>query len=130
MRASPRGRAPTPGGLPVGGRLRRNAPSSAVRIPHSPWRCSRGFRGGRLPHTGQRGIGSQRAGPALVFIELADESGHDFLTDRKSTRLNSSHLGISYAVFCLKKKKKNDNYCTQHNNALICPTAVSDPSAL
>src|SRR5215472_17652150 len=29
--------------------------------------------------------------------------------DRKSTRLNSSHLGISYAVFCLKKKKKH--YC-------------------
>src|SRR5205814_9054777 len=28
--------------------------------------------------------------------------------DRKSTRLNSSHLGISYAVFCLKKKKKKD----------------------
>src|SRR5262245_65113232 len=27
--------------------------------------------------------------------------------DRKSTRLNSSHLGISYAVFCLKKKKTN-----------------------
>src|SRR5947199_10346421 len=31
--------------------------------------------------------------------------------DRKSTRLNSSHLGISYAVFCLKKKKtKTTNY--------------------
>src|SRR5258705_9617066 len=29
--------------------------------------------------------------------------------DRKSTRLNSSHLGISYAVFCLKKKKKNSS---------------------
>src|SRR5438045_8203671 len=28
------------------------------------------------------------------------------MEDRKSTRLNSSHLGISYAVFCLKKKKK------------------------
>src|SRR5436853_5392086 len=28
------------------------------------------------------------------------------IQDRKSTRLNSSHLGISYAVFCLKKKKK------------------------
>src|SRR5262245_62263762 len=28
--------------------------------------------------------------------------------DRKSTRLNSSHLGISYAVFCLKKKKRNN----------------------
>src|SRR5438552_16245535 len=30
-------------------------------------------------------------------------------TDRKSTRLNSSHQIISYAVFCLKKKKKNPN---------------------
>src|SRR5256885_13290056 len=29
------------------------------------------------------------------------------MRDRKSTRLNSSHLVISYAVFCLKKKKKN-----------------------
>src|SRR5437899_9622937 len=31
------------------------------------------------------------------------------VADRKSTRLNSSHLGISYAVFCLKKKKKRKN---------------------
>src|SRR3989454_5369249 len=31
--------------------------------------------------------------------------------DRKSTRLNSSHLVISYAVFCLKKKKKKSNTC-------------------
>src|SRR6266850_6917163 len=31
------------------------------------------------------------------------------VTDRKSTRLNSSHLVISYAVFCLKKKKKQKN---------------------
>src|SRR5262245_66593430 len=30
--------------------------------------------------------------------------------DRKSTRLNSSHLGISYAVFCLKKKKKKTKH--------------------
>src|SRR5215475_6899790 len=30
--------------------------------------------------------------------------------DRKSTRLNSSHVKISYAVFCLKKKKKNQKY--------------------
>src|SRR5699024_12526941 len=30
-----------------------------------------------------------------------------FTGDRKSTRLNSSHVSISYAVFCLKKKKKN-----------------------
>src|SRR5471030_3379101 len=32
--------------------------------------------------------------------------------DRKSTRLNSSHLGISYAVFCLKKKNKKNNQST------------------
>src|SRR5256885_8944809 len=31
-------------------------------------------------------------------------------TDRKSTRLNSSHLVISYAVFCLKKKKKTEHH--------------------
>src|SRR2546426_5576646 len=41
-----------------------------------------------------------------------------FGTDRKSTRLNSSHLVISYAVFCLKKKKKNIVYiyktCSVH----------------
>src|SRR6266480_7339516 len=30
-------------------------------------------------------------------------------SDRKSTRLNSSHMSISYAVFCLKKKKKTNN---------------------
>src|SRR5690242_21517008 len=33
-------------------------------------------------------------------------------SDRKSTRLNSSHMSISYAVFCLKKKKKNNKYYT------------------
>src|SRR2546426_4273075 len=34
--------------------------------------------------------------------------------DRKSTRLNSSHLVISYAVFCLKKKKKNNKHSTSY----------------
>src|SRR5262245_63979556 len=38
-----------------------------------------------------------RAGHAVVVAESGD---------RKSTRLNSSHLGISYAVFCLKKKRQ------------------------
>src|SRR3989454_4168960 len=35
--------------------------------------------------------------------------------DRKSTRLNSSHLVISYAVFCLKKKKKHHNFTPIHS---------------
>src|SRR5258708_19997755 len=38
--------------------------------------------------------------------------------DRKSTRLNSSHQIISYAVFCLKKKKKNDTRPPQRHNTL------------
>src|SRR6266496_5166412 len=36
--------------------------------------------------------------------------------DRKSTRLNSSHVEISYAVFCLKKKKKNNQSITHQKN--------------
>src|SRR3970282_2659587 len=32
-------------------------------------------------------------------------------SDRKSTRLNSSHITISYAVFCLKKKKEHERFC-------------------
>src|SRR5437870_9091705 len=40
------------------------------------------------------------------------------MQDRKSTRLNSSHVAISYAVFCLKKKKKHEHYyetCQQYS---------------
>src|SRR5256885_5405858 len=47
------------------------------------------------------------------LVKKLDEGGFDVLvsdysmpTDRKSTRLNSSHLVISYAVFCLKKKNR------------------------
>src|SRR5687768_18295892 len=39
--------------------------------------------------------------------------------DRKSTRLNSSHGYISYAVFCLKKKKKNNIHSTVITNTLL-----------
>src|SRR3712207_7459770 len=45
-----------------------------------------------------------------VLAEVAEGSGLELVPDpggdRKSTRLNSSHANISYAVFCLKKKKK------------------------
>src|SRR3712207_9001233 len=42
----------------------------------------------------------------LVLFPLTGGKPY-YLADRKSTRLNSSHANISYAVFCLKKKKKN-----------------------
>src|SRR5690348_17679805 len=45
------------------------------------------------------------AGPREALIGLLCRLG-----DRKSTRLNSSHPSISYAVFCLKKKKKTTKY--------------------
>src|SRR5262245_64699552 len=45
--------------------------------------------------------------------------------DRKSTRLNSSHLGISYAVFCLKKKKTRDSQPT----ALLTKSVETAPSS-
>src|SRR5437899_9291846 len=42
-------------------------------------------------------------------LAIARHALESVTPDRKSTRLNSSHLGISYAVFCLKKKKKKIN---------------------
>src|SRR5205814_7150583 len=60
--------------------------------------------------TGVGGIGIARVG-LVGESEAAVIEGNQ---DRKSTRLNSSHLGISYAVFCLKKKKKK-NTTTKNN---------------
>src|SRR5437899_325217 len=53
--------------------------------------------------------GSYNPGPVLEAIPRVGLRGFESrrtFEDRKSTRLNSSHLGISYAVFCLKKKKQ------------------------
>src|SRR5258708_25669560 len=52
--------------------------------------------------------------------DLDAQSAHEVLEilDRKSTRLNSSHQIISYAVFCLKKKNKIDE--KEHDNATLC----------
>src|SRR3712207_7141963 len=47
---------------------------------------------------------------SVVLVETRGvDALHAELRDRKSTRLNSSHANISYAVFCLKKKKKMNN---------------------
>src|SRR5436190_5517005 len=51
---------------------------------------------------------AQRQAAAERFVkEIEKHNGH--LADRKSTRLNSSHTVISYAVFCLKKKKNKES---------------------
>src|SRR5947209_20138334 len=61
------------------------------------------FRSKRGPARG-RGVPG-RAGDAGWRTGIADRLPRGF-RDRKSTRLNSSHANISYAVFCLKKKKQ------------------------
>src|SRR2546429_4038935 len=53
-------------------------------------------------------------------IAVTDEGGNivaHVRIDRKSTRLNSSHGYISYAVFCLKKKKKQHKYPLSHQDS-------------
>src|SRR5438034_6526399 len=73
------------------------------------------------PHRDEITAGYDAAWAAIVRA-LAKENvalraiARDSGVDRKSTRLNSSHTVISYAVFCLKKKKnKNDIHRIKHN---------------
>src|SRR5947199_10338539 len=67
------------------------------------------FRSERLLVLHPRRHGVRRARPRLGLRRTRGpdgDGGRRPRVDRKSTRLNSSHLGISYAVFCLKKKRQ------------------------
>src|SRR5256885_13148145 len=68
----------------------------------------------RLGHAGAVQLADRRAprgAPRRRRVRrVAHVRGGPAWRDRKSTRLNSSHLVISYAVFCLKKKKKKTRY--------------------
>src|SRR5207249_9901126 len=64
----------------------------------------------RVRHRGLRGHDPEGLGePAGREGRPAGQVRFPSRVDRKSTRLNSSHVSISYAVFCLKKKKKKKN---------------------
>src|SRR3712207_8416537 len=70
-------------------------------------------RGGRLVVTGASGMIADllhrcRLDMVLTMAPTVRDAVEWAKLDRKSTRLNSSHANISYAVFCLKKKKNND----------------------
>src|SRR5256885_9466856 len=58
--------------------------------------------------TAREALGREQARPDLMRRNVLQERA---LLDRKSTRLNSSHLVISYAVFCLKKKTDSLTSC-------------------
>src|SRR5690349_22999622 len=70
--------------------------TSRIADVHLPFRDERRH-GDRLAYPD---VGEQRAPDRLAGVGVQ----RDRLSDRKSTRLNSSHVEISYAVFCLKKK--------------------------
>src|SRR5690625_7118994 len=66
----------------------------------------------QLDRVDERIIAILGANARMSFAEIGDEVGLSpsaVKRDRKSTRLNSSHVAISYAVFCLKKKKQKDD---------------------
>src|SRR3712207_8071204 len=65
------------------------------------------LRGGAGPPGGVIGYPLGQLHEEVAYIAYHFHWSHgDLLADRKSTHLNSSHANISYAVFCLKKKKK------------------------
>src|SRR5690625_6188060 len=66
----------------------------------------------RAGHASSPVAGSSAYTTALPAPEVGSQP------DRKSTRLNSSHVAISYAVFCLKKKIRNARLHTDHNVAV------------
>src|SRR5438876_1684374 len=57
--------------------------------------------------------------PVIVVERGGQPPPRSTTIDRKSTRLNSSHPSISYAVFCLKKKKKQKTIMTIHHQKYI-----------
>src|SRR2546426_9154321 len=81
------------------------------------------FRSRSTAHGAPRNRRAARRGAAVRAHgrrELVDDPHLDVhARDRKSTRLNSSHLVISYAVFCLKKKKKKQIQPAIQNRKLL-----------
>src|SRR5262245_64154051 len=87
-------------------------PSASYRDDGGSRRAARAYRHGAQCPAGDRRGGNRpgaRQPPCRGVAARAEEDRARrpvLRRDRKSTRLNSSHLGISYAVFCLKKKNK------------------------
>src|SRR3712207_8295410 len=70
-----------------------------------------------VAHDTGGGVVPQHAGEAARrVLRAVAENHHAAVLDRKSTRLNSSHANISYAVFCLKKKKKYLTLIVQYHH--------------
>src|SRR3712207_8640932 len=80
-------------------------PPRSTLFPYTTLFRSRGVRGALVHHL-RRAVRERPVDHVGVAGHPADVGGAP-VEDRKSTRLNSSHANISYAVFCLKKNKYN-----------------------
>src|SRR3712207_7684408 len=80
-------------------------------VPAGPSGIGDGRRVAAGEHLGVSGHGQGPVDDHPALGELESDALDQRIGDRKSTRLNSSHANISYAVFCLKKKKTT----TSHN---------------
>src|SRR5437899_3843799 len=83
---------------------------SRLRLTHPTFLRRPGWKGSMSKH---------------VAVLMGGWSAERKLTDRKSTRLNSSHLGISYAVFCLKKKKTKETTLGRRRHIRVQRRSVS-----
>src|SRR5258707_9300307 len=100
----------------------RRPPRSTLFPYTTLFRSALGLIGGDLDlarqgeHVGEEPRAEKRVGIELLGLAML---GGLVEQDRKSTRLNSSHANISYAVFCLKKKKtKNTRLTISHPNII------------
>src|SRR5689334_24630224 len=86
--------------------------TTLFRSPRTQWRCHPGTSSWEESPPPRR----QHRSPFLHRMSWSD---------RKSTRLNSSHSSISYAVFCLKKKKKKKNMLSYMQNTYVSSTSCT-----
>src|SRR3712207_7600175 len=97
-------------------------PPRSTLFPYTTLFRSRLELGARPRHRAAGGDGERRAGGLRGELDAA---GLLQIVDRKSTRLNSSHANISYAVFCLKKKNTDVTLFDHYPDAVDATSSVT-----
>src|SRR5690242_21621812 len=97
--------------------MARRPPTSTLFPYTTLFRSVKAVTAGANPMAIKRGI-DKAVGVAIEEVKKLSKPVSGDMIDRKSTRLNSSHMSISYAVFCLKKKKLGR--ALLHRGALLC----------
>src|SRR2546430_12263682 len=95
-------------------------PPRSTLFPYTTLFRSLGLADHRVQRIGRHAAEARRGRVVAGVERLGDEQRLVDAGDRKSTRLNSSHSQISYAVFCLKKKKTTNAYHNTVHNVTEC----------